>query len=223
VFESGLAQPRTTWGRVPADVAAFTQVVVYDRAGLGESDPGPTPRTGKLIVTELHELLKKAGVAGPVVLVGHSFGGMSARLYASRYPNEVAGMVQVDASHEDEYDRLAALLPPREREEYLKHEGGGNYEQVDLLAIAGELRAAPQLKQIPLVVVSAPGNSQSGAGARGAQLHDELQAALARLVPDGSQMIAEKSGHFVQLDRPELVTGAVRKVVDASRQHLALR
>lgn len=223
IFEAGLAQPRKTWGHVPTDVAAFTQVVTYDRAGLGESDPGPVPRTSKQIVIELHNLLRRAGISGPYVFVGHSFGGIIARVYASQYPDDVVGMVLVDASHVDEYTRLAALLPPREREEYLKHEGGGNYEQVDLLASADELRAGTPLKPIPLIVLSAAGKSQSEGEEARAQLHKELQAALVRLVPDASQMIAEKSSHFIQLDRPELVTEAVRKVVEASRQKLARR
>jgi pimeloyl-ACP methyl ester carboxylesterase len=223
VMEAGLAQPRNTWGHVPNDVAAFTQVVVYDRAGLGDSDPGPVPRTGKQIVTELHALLTNAGIKGPCVLVGHSFGGLSARLYANQYPDDVAGMVLIDASHEDEYDRLAALLPQREREEYLKHEGGGNYEQVDLLASAAEMRAAAALKPMPLFVLSAPAKPQPPSGAEGARIHDELQSALAHLLPGGSQLLAEKSGHFIQLDQPELVTDAVRKVVVAARQKLAAK
>jgi len=223
VMEAGLAQPRNTWGRVPTDVAAFTQVVIYDRAGLGESDPGPAPRTSKQIVAELRTLLANAGVNGPYVLVGHSFGGLSARFYAGQYPNEVAGMVLVDASHEDEYDRLAALMPQQEREEYIKHEGGENYEQMNLLASAAEVRAAAALKSMPFLVLSAPGRPQPQTGAEGAQIHDELQATLVRLLPGGSQLLAEKSGHFIQLDQPELVTGAVRKVVEAARQKLATR
>jgi pimeloyl-ACP methyl ester carboxylesterase len=77
---------------------------VFDRAGLGWSDPGPTPRTAGQVVSELHTLLNKHGVPGPYVLVGHSFGGFTSRLYHHQYPSEVAGMVLVDAGHEDELD-----------------------------------------------------------------------------------------------------------------------
>src|SRR5262249_19141018 len=103
------------------------------------------------------------------------------------------------------------------------HEGGGNYEQVDLLASAAEMRAAAALKPMPLFVLSAPAKPQPPTGAEGARIHDELQLALARLLPDSSQMLAEKSGHFIQLDQPELVTNAVRKVVEVARQKLAAR
>lgn len=215
VFEAGLAQPRTTWGRVPNDVAAFAQVVIYDRANLGDSDEVQGQRTSKQIVAELHAMLKAAGAEAPYVLVGHSFGGLNARLFASQFPDEVAGIVLVDASHEDEYRRLAELLPEPERQKYLQHEGGDNYEKADLLASAEEIRGAAALKPVPLVVVSAAGNKNSGEAA--AKVHDELQLVLSRLLPNASLVIAENSGHFVQLDRPELVTEAIRKVVEQAR------
>ena len=217
VFEAGLAQPRTTWGRVPSDVAAFTQAVIYDRAGLGDSDEVTGPRTSKQTVAELHTMLKNAGIEPPFILVGHSFGGLNVRLFASQFPEEVSGIVLVDASHEDEYNRLAALLPEPERNKYLQHEGGGNYEKVDLLASAEEVRATV-LKPLPLIVISVPGKSGNPASEAGAKLHDELQAALARLLPTASQVIAENSGHFVQLDRPDLLTDAIRKLVEQSKQ-----
>lgn len=216
VFEAGLAQPRTTWGRVPGDVASFAQVVVYDRANLGDSYEVQGQRTSKQIVAELHAMLKAAGVEAPYVLVGHSFGGLNVRLFASQFPDEVAGIVLVDASHEDQANRFAELLSEPERQKYLQHEGGGNYEHVDLLASSEEVRAAAPIKPLPLVVVSAPGNKNSGDAS--AKVHDELQLVLSRLLPNASQVIAENSGHFVQLDRPELVTNAIRTVIEQTQR-----
>jgi pimeloyl-ACP methyl ester carboxylesterase len=77
---------------------------------MGWSDDGPLPRTSETIVAELHRLLVNMGIHGPLVLVGHSFGGYNVRLYASKYPKDVAGMVLVDASHEDQDERLPAEL-----------------------------------------------------------------------------------------------------------------
>lgn len=216
VFEAGLAQPRTTWGKVPNDVAAFTQAVIYDRAGLGESDEVNGRRTSKETVAELHAMLNAAGIEAPYVLVGHSFGGLNVRLFTSQFPDEVAGIVLVESSHEDEYTRLAILMPEQQRNEYLRHEGGGNYEKVDLLASAEQIKAAPALKPLPLVVISAPGNPNA-VGEAAAEVHDELQLALSRLLPNASQVIAEGSGHFVQLDRPNLVSDAIRKVIEQAR------
>jgi pimeloyl-ACP methyl ester carboxylesterase len=97
VLEAGLSQASLAWTLVQPELARFTRVCAYDRAGNGWSDPGPTPRTPRLIVNELHILLHKSGNPGPFVLVGHSIGGMYTRVYASTYPKEVAGMVLVDS------------------------------------------------------------------------------------------------------------------------------
>ncbi len=78
----------------------MTRVITYDRAGFGWSDPGPQPRTPVRIVTELHDLLKRAGESGPYIFVGHSLGAALARLFTGMYPNEVVGMVWVDSAHE---------------------------------------------------------------------------------------------------------------------------
>jgi pimeloyl-ACP methyl ester carboxylesterase len=89
------------WSLVQPDVSRFTRVCSYDRAGLAWSDPGPIPRTMRQEAYELHLLLKAARIKAPLVLVGHSIGGLIARVYAEQYPNEVAGIVLVDPTHED--------------------------------------------------------------------------------------------------------------------------
>ncbi|MDQ3827610.1 MAG: alpha/beta hydrolase, partial [Actinomycetota bacterium] len=90
------------WANVQRVVAKTTRVCAYDRAGMGWSEPGPEPRDAKQISSELHTLLKGAGTVGPYVLVGHSTGGLYARMYAALYPEEVAGMVLVDSSHPEQ-------------------------------------------------------------------------------------------------------------------------
>jgi pimeloyl-ACP methyl ester carboxylesterase len=218
VMDSGLNMPMQTWGPVPPAAAQFTRVCTYDRAGIGRSDPWPGQgvRTSDHVVRELHALLSKAGVAGPYVLVGHSFGGLNARLYASRYPKEVVGLVLVDSSHEDQYARFAALMDPVSREKYLRHERGGNDEGVDLEASAGLLRAAGPLPVVPLVVLSADQKCEATNAAM-RRAASEMQACLAQLVPNGKQVRAAGSGHFIQLGRPELVIEAIRNVVSSAR------
>jgi pimeloyl-ACP methyl ester carboxylesterase len=95
-----------SWALVQPEVAKFARVCAYDRAGLGWSEVSPNPRSVNNIVDELHELLKNGNMPPPYVLVGHSKGGMFVRLYAHKYPDEVAGMVLVDASHEDMENRF---------------------------------------------------------------------------------------------------------------------
>jgi len=108
ILESGLANMSADWGNVQPLVAEGTRVCAYDRAGIAWSDPGPQPRDPRQIAGELHTLLSRAGIAGPYVLVGQSFGGLYVRMYAARYSSEVAGMVLVDASHPDMWQRLPA-------------------------------------------------------------------------------------------------------------------
>ena len=106
VLDTGLGMPSASWVLVQPVVAQWTRVCAYDRAGYGFSDLGPTPRTSQRIVEELHALLDRAGEPAPYVLAGHSFGGFTIRLFASRYPSQVAGLVLIDASHEDFATRL---------------------------------------------------------------------------------------------------------------------
>ena len=102
ILESGSGGPSIDWLMVQPEVAKFSRVCSYDRAGYGWSDPGPQPRSSLQIAHELKQLLQAAGERGPYILVGHSMGGYAIRVYAGQYPNDVAGMVLVDASHEDQ-------------------------------------------------------------------------------------------------------------------------
>ncbi len=95
VVAPSLAEPGHGWAEIQRRLAQHTTVVLYDRAGLGWSDPGPWP-TGKRMVEDLHALLGAAGIPPPYVLVGHSAGGLLTRLYTVRYPEQVAGLVLVD-------------------------------------------------------------------------------------------------------------------------------
>jgi pimeloyl-ACP methyl ester carboxylesterase len=94
------------WVRVQRQVAESTRVCAYDRAGLGwSSQRGPEPRDARQISRELHTLLKGADIEAPYVLVGHSYGGLYVRMYANRYPEEVAGVVLIDSSHPEQFTR----------------------------------------------------------------------------------------------------------------------
>jgi len=110
ILETGADDVAEIWSLVQPGVAGFTQVCAYDRAGLGQSDPGPEPRDSVRVVEELHTLLTTAGVGGPYVLVGHSLGGMYMRLFADEYPGEVVGLVLVDSAHIDQLELVITAI-----------------------------------------------------------------------------------------------------------------
>jgi pimeloyl-ACP methyl ester carboxylesterase len=110
VMDAGLGGLSLEWLPVQQPLSRQGRVCSYDRAGNGWSDPGPQPRTVAVIVEELHALLVNAAVPGPYVLVGHSFGGYTAQLFAERYPALIAGIVLIDSSHPGQVARFQA--PP---------------------------------------------------------------------------------------------------------------
>lgn len=111
VFEAGLGDTSATWALVQPAVAQFTRACSYDRPGLGWSEESSDPRDTLHVVAELHELLLKAHIDGPYILVGHSFGGLNQLVFESLHPDEVAGIVLVDSSYPDQMSRLPGISP----------------------------------------------------------------------------------------------------------------
>ena len=136
IMDAGINDFSVQWALVQPEVAKFACVCVYDRAGLGWSEPSPYARTSMTMVEELHTLLVNAKVEGPYVLVGHSFGGMNMRLYAHQYPDEVVGMVLVDSAHEEQTIRARAL--PKAAEQTL-----GQFRTLAQLSSFGLLALSP--------------------------------------------------------------------------------
>lgn len=117
IFESGLGGSSLDWVLVQPAVATLTRACTYDRAGYAWSDAGPLPRNDVSIISDLNHLLSNGSVAGPYVLVGHSLGGLIVQRYAQQNRNRVAGLVLIDATHEDQLRRLeqAAVASARAR------------------------------------------------------------------------------------------------------------
>ncbi len=140
VLDAGLGGSSLDWNLVQPELGRSTHVCAYDRAGMGWSDPGPKPRTPRQIANELHTLLTNAGIAGPYVLVGHSLGGKNVRLFALQHPEEVVGMVLVDARSE----YVDANTSPAEEQGF----------QQALAAQASQYRVARSLGLVRLVGAS---------------------------------------------------------------------
>jgi pimeloyl-ACP methyl ester carboxylesterase len=127
VIEAGSGSSSQDWVLVQPEIAKFARVCTYDRAGLGWSDPGPPPRSSQQYATELHTLLEKAGETPPYIFVAHSYGGHTVRLFTQEHPEDVVGMVLVDARHP------SIMIPTRQMSER-------EWRQWELLARVGFFR-----------------------------------------------------------------------------------
>ena len=219
--------PGSTLSPVFPAVSHFTRVCAYDRPGTiqvpdgspSRSDPVALPRTFADMATELHELLDAAGVPGPYVLAGHSMGGAIARIFADQHPDDVVGVVSVDAATATIYESFVELvgadccdLP------------GVEFRVADAIA---ELRAAGPPPRLPMVVLAHSRDRQRFPNPVGwpddwpipqlLDVWDEAQEEIAAQVPGAVFEVAEDSEHNIMLDQPVLVTDSIRAVVDAVR------
>lgn len=210
ILEAGLGAAGTEeFSGFIDQVARSARVCTYDRAGTGVSDERPTGEhvTATLMAEELHRLLDSLEVQLPVVLVGHSYGGMPVRTFEGAYPADVAGMVLIDVSSEPEvpiYERLDAG-PWIDRT-----------DRIDIHATVRELRAAGDVGDIPLIVVTA-GIIEDEWLATVPQLAARVQSRLAGLSSDAIHVVATDSGHFVHEYAPDVVLAAIEQVVEAAR------
>ena len=220
VFESGITDLRL-WSGIQPRVAAFAATVSYSHSGIGGSQPSGGSRTPDRVVQELHDLLGGAGVRPPYVLVGHSMGGLYARLFAVRYPSEVSGLVLVDGAHERQVREFARLdsVFLRIREAGLKSLEPGPRAEMDGLATilsSGDLGTTDKLPDVPMVVLTSTRSTPPmipGAAKVWRDLHDEIF----RSTTYGMHIVTSRSGHLIQKDEPDLVVNAIRWVVDAAK------
>jgi pimeloyl-ACP methyl ester carboxylesterase len=248
IFESGYRNDADIWSTeiepgsltVFPEVAKLTHVCAYDRPGtlldadhLGRSDPVAMPRTAQDLVVDLHQLLQKAKIPGPYVFVAHSFGGIFARLYASTYPDEVVGMVLVDALSEN----VRSALTPEQWKLYLNFgfkeppPGLEKYKEIETLDVDKSFdqmqtaKTASPLRQMPLAVLT---QGQPFDLSPWQPLPADFPAALdkawhaaqdaqAKLASGSKHMVATKSAHYIQIQEPKLVIDAIDDVVNAVR------
>lgn len=241
VLEAGIGGNWLDWELVLPEIANMTQVVAYDRAGYGWSERGANPRTPEAIVAELHALLHHAGIEPPYILVGHSFGGIYVRLFAATYPDAVAGLILVDASHPDmieQQDTQAELRRLRNvaiakrigflrliirrvlyRADYLFGDSKPRYIAFNMLDSDNVQREARPLFERGITL---PDRVEVPLTVISRETDDEIgaekkwsdyQAQLVALHPQAHHIISEKSSHYIALSEPELIVGAVRTML----------
>ena len=227
VLDAGLGGDSGIWGRtgfLPL-LSPISRWCVYDRANRGLSDADARPRTSSDIVDDLHALLGAAELASPYLLVGRSFGGYNVRLYASRYPDEVAGVVLIDTVTPGFIDGLEARLTPDQWKIEAASYRGGVEPYLDFLASGDEVAAAdPPPADVPLLVIAATdrhlGSEDWPADWPGPGLNalwDAEQQLLAGLTPGGRLVVAEDTAHLVQIQRPEYTAGLLADVIEEIR------
>jgi pimeloyl-ACP methyl ester carboxylesterase len=221
VFEAGFGAGLTSWLTVQSNIAKFARTVSYDRAGIGQSEAGPKPRTAKQIALELHTALQNAGIGPPYVLVGHSFGGIYVRVFADMYPKEVAGMVLIDPSQET-FDDWARTHPEAQRtaldEQIAKASQGVRDESAEVNTSYQQARAAKVPAGVPVILLTAMKDDTMPAAVRKvwAEKHEEWIAKA----PGGKHIKVENSGHFIQGEQPQIVIDAIKQVVDQARRKM---
>jgi pimeloyl-ACP methyl ester carboxylesterase len=231
IFEAGLGDDLTDWDPVWPSVAEFSTVIAYSRSGLGKSELGTKPHTARGAAVELHVLLTRLQIAPPYVLVGRSYGGLLARMYVSLYPHDVAGLVLVDGTHEQQVRRwglIDSTYPGAFRAFYdsvLKTlrpgaEADETRETVRIQAAGGTDGLAP-LPDIPIAVLTSMRVDSSAlyvnGTARGHEAWREMHDEWFRRSHNGIHIVTTRSAHAIQAQEPELVVEAIRFVLDRVR------
>jgi pimeloyl-ACP methyl ester carboxylesterase len=255
VIVPALGATAAEWQEVQQRLAQQTTVCVYDRAGLGHSDPPKRHRTVQRMAQELHALLHAAGIAPPYVLAGHSMGGWVARVFLHLYPDEVAGLALIDSSHPEQSKRLpkvwmrdypggmqltAALewtrplgwqhlardlgLRNEARINWASNRRGDAAELWSFNALGQETaKVAGSLGDLPLAVLTSsevdpnyPEPRQRGRS-RFYKGWVVLQGELASLSTDSTHVRAERGGHHLNRDNPELVYEVIGGLVERVR------
>lgn len=218
VLESGLGDGHASWDAVVESVAGYSRVLAYDRAGYGASRSPTQRRTGAAAVAELRGLLRELGLEPPYVLVGHSLGGLYVELFARTHPEEIAGVVLVDARHVDFSRRCEPEGVERCGVPWLTRQlmpAGARAELVGLADTEAEIRAAGAFPPVPVRVLTAEQRPASMPRLR--HLWAETQRQWLEVSPEASQEICAECGHYIQREAPERVVNAIAEVVDAAR------
>lgn len=212
IFESGLGEGNGIWAYIKQQISPITRTFSYDRAGIGISDKSNLERTSLNEVYELHTLLKNTKVKGPYIIVAHSIGGYNARLFAGTYPNEVAGIVFVDCSHENQYDNMSQ----EEIETRKKQLVGCPEQNLDELIISSnqvkEIRKKDSLRNIPITVLTAEDTLTVVSS------WADFQNDLASLSNNSKHAIVEGSGHMMQYDKPQVIIDAIKDMINEVRK-----
>jgi pimeloyl-ACP methyl ester carboxylesterase len=224
VLIAGFGGTRDSWTAVEPAVAQTSRVCSYDRFGDGTSDVPPAPQTFASEAVDLHRLLENAGEPGPYVLVGHSFGGAEAVSFASKYPTQVHGVLLVDASPPT-WNHAICAVPDDGSDTAHTFQSlcasqslpSDNREHLDAPTAFAQVGDITSLSATSLIVVTADHHSYPGLAAEEeARLNtvwNAGQAHWASLTSSAPLVTVDRTGHNIQLDRPDVVLDKIRQLL----------
>ncbi len=226
LLETGLGVESTGWQGVEAALSEDARLISYDRPGRGGSERPKRARSLGDVIVDIDALLDHLGIRGPIIAVGHSFGGFIARQLAAQRP-QVVGLVLVDSMHRDQFRALGPLFPDPQPGEAgviaamrtfwrtAWRDPEANPERIAFETVFEEDARVRDLGGLPVRMMTAgsflrPPLGSSGAGPRLQAEWNRLQDDLGKLSTDVRRSYVEDSGHFIQVDKPDLVATEIR-------------
>jgi pimeloyl-ACP methyl ester carboxylesterase len=212
VLLSGLGGPLEEWAKIQPEIGQFALAVSYDRGNTKGSAPCAGPHDAVHIADELHEALASAGVQPPYLLVAHSLGGPFARVFAHRYPAEVAGMVLIEPTQESLFHPEAFHVGDDDRRL--------DSELVYVVQTLTQAKAAAPLPQVPVTVIT--GTRELNDRESRAYRPDLLVARAQWIasIPNGRHVLAQNSYHLPQMTEPSLVVQVIRETFEDARHRV---
>lgn len=213
IFENGLGARMENWDKVLPEISKDRTTFAYNRPGYGDSENATTPRDGAHVVDELRAVLRDKGLNPPYVLVGHSLGGLYMQHFARRYPEEVAALVLVDATHPEQMKGKGAYtnLPAWARFVFKLFASDTVKQEFTAAESTGEtVLSLPPFSDKPVMLLTAKQAENDTS-----ELALDIQAKrvdLLRLHP-GAKQIWVDSGHFIQVEKPQVVIDAIGEVL----------
>jgi pimeloyl-ACP methyl ester carboxylesterase len=198
-----------------------TTAFYYDRPGTGNSEPARDGRTPSEIIDELHTLLKAVGIPPPYILFGRSGGALYSRAYAIRYPNETAGLVLSDGSHERqwlEFRRIDAKDNPEPPPDD-PHRKMPEFSGLSQVFLSGKLGITGSLPDVPMVVITSlrHGPNLTAASPEGEAIWRRLHDEIFESTTHGMHIVTNESGHSIKATEPDLETNAITWVLQVAR------
>lgn len=211
VFDSGLATLEM-WGKVQPAVSRFAKTVAYDHPGVGLSEAGPLPRDGRRVAAELHRALRAAGVAPPYVLVGASLGGPCVRIFADMYPDEVAGLVLVDPTPDDEQIDRTVTQPEFQSVPETLAQARGSRVPAGIPVFLIDAVSPIEVPFATEATRTVRAKARADIAAESAGYRRWLET-----IPAG-RLVTTDSGHNVAIEEPGVVVETIRQATDYARR-----